>query len=306
MTTTAHQPTLPILPAAAGAVALVVAPVIAPTTAVAAASCRRAVAALFSACLLCLPWVAASAASADAATLCSAASGATTTPMVELYTSEGCNSCPPADRWLSQLAREPQPAATALAFHVDYWDYLGWRDRFASAQYTRRQRQRVAAQGKRVVYTPQVMINGADSRAWRYPAQIASSIAAAASQPAQARLEMQLAAANDGWVLRLQGLATRPAADMEAWLAMYEDGLVSEVRAGENRGETLRHDRVVRRLFGPFPLGSDGRIAAEAAISAADAAVARRGGFTAFVQRRRGGVVQSLNLTVCAAAGQSS
>src|SRR3954463_10318658 len=94
------------------------------------------------------------------AQVCQAASSARVPVVVELYTSEGCDSCPPADRWLSTL--KDQPDVFAAAFHVDYWDRLGWKDRFASGRYTERQAQLQAADGARSSYTPQVRVNGAD------------------------------------------------------------------------------------------------------------------------------------------------
>lgn len=102
-----------------------------------------------------------------AAETCAARSGAQTVPLVELYTSEGCSSCPPADRWLSRSLRSD--AANFLAFHVDYWDDIGWPDRFASPAYSQRQRQRVAATGSRTVYTPQVMAGTHVQANWHKP-----------------------------------------------------------------------------------------------------------------------------------------
>src|SRR6476620_12021463 len=102
---------------------------------------------------------------ATAAPLCTAQSGARTVPLVELYTSEGCSSCPPADRWFSGHMDDTR--ANWLAFHVDYWDDIGWHDRFGDARFSQRQYARVHAVGERTVYTPQVMI-GADIQApWR-------------------------------------------------------------------------------------------------------------------------------------------
>jgi hypothetical protein len=85
-------------------------------------------------------------------------SGATVPRLVELYTSEGCSSCPPADRWLSGLKR--QPGVIAVAFHVDYWNGLGWPDRFSSPAFTERQKQGVGSNGSRYAYTPQIVVNG--------------------------------------------------------------------------------------------------------------------------------------------------
>src|SRR5450755_245951 len=103
-------------------------------------------------------------ADARAAGACSAHSARTATPVVELYTSEGCNSCPPADRWLSRLKADPD--VVALAFHVDYWDRLGWKDRFASAAFTERQATQQASNGARFSYTPQVVVDGQDRKDW--------------------------------------------------------------------------------------------------------------------------------------------
>ena len=85
---------------------------------------------------------------AQAAGSCSARSGPSVAPVVELYTSEGCSSCPPADVWLSRLKADP--GVVALAFHVDYWDRLGWKDRFASPVYTQRQAQSQRSSGARM------------------------------------------------------------------------------------------------------------------------------------------------------------
>ena len=116
-----------------------------------------------------LAWAAST--SAAAPTTCHVVSGPRTLPLVELFTSEGCDSCPPADRWLSALfspLRRPELAgsAVAFAFHVDYWDRLGWRDRFASAQFTQRQRDESRAGGAAFVYTPQVVVQGHDAPGW--------------------------------------------------------------------------------------------------------------------------------------------
>ncbi|MDP9045059.1 MAG: DUF1223 domain-containing protein, partial [Pseudomonadota bacterium] len=99
-----------------------------------------------------------------AAPSCSVLSTDPSPSVVELYTSEGCSSCPPADRWLSRVNAEPR--VVALAFHVDYWDRLGWKDRFASAEYTGRQSQQQGVSGARFSYTPQVLVDGVDRPDW--------------------------------------------------------------------------------------------------------------------------------------------
>ncbi|HEY9191987.1 MAG TPA: DUF1223 domain-containing protein, partial [Methyloversatilis sp.] len=89
-------------------------------------------------------------------------------PVVELYTSQGCSSCPPADAWLGSLAQAAAARQVVpLAFHVDYWDYLGWRDPLSQAGHSARQRRLARAEGGTVVYTPQVRLSGGDFRDWR-------------------------------------------------------------------------------------------------------------------------------------------
>ena len=90
---------------------------------------------------------------------CQASSGATLTPVIELYTSEGCSSCPPADQWLSSLKGKP---VVAEAFHVAYWDYIGWKDRFAQPVFSTRQRDIAALNRQSGIYTPQLVRNGRD------------------------------------------------------------------------------------------------------------------------------------------------
>jgi hypothetical protein len=170
-----------------------------------------------------------------AAEQCSVRAGAAPT-IVELYTSEGCSSCPPADRWLSTL--KGRNDVIALAFHVNYWDKLGWPDRFASPELTERQHQRASQAGSSYVYTPQVMADGRDWRQW--PKLPARSEAAAPS----------LTLTREGEQVTASVDATRGAARLSGYWAVLEDNHVSKVRAGENAGETLRHDHVVR-LYKP-------------------------------------------------------
>lgn len=161
-------------------------------------------------------------------------SGAAVPRMVELYTSEGCSSCPPADRWLSSL--KGQPGVISAAFHVDYWNGLGWKDRFSQPAFTERQQQGVGVNGARNLYTPQVVVNGRDRRGTILPA--------ASAEPARVQLTWTRMASGE---LRLgaEALAGAPGR-IQLWWARVEDGHQSRVRAGENRGETLAHDSVVR------------------------------------------------------------
>jgi hypothetical protein len=179
---------------------------------------------------------------------CHATSGATTTPLYELYTSEGCDSCPPADRWFaSRFPAQPQGAAPiALAFHVDYWDRLGWKDRFASAAYTARQYDAMAANGATFVYTPQVLLQGKPLTRWQGLDPVAHA-ANVAAKPARARVDVD--ARLDGSQVKatvvVANLADR---DARLFVAYTDNALSSQVTAGENRGVRLDHDHVVRTL----------------------------------------------------------
>ncbi len=175
---------------------------------------------------------------ADAAT-CEARSAATAPTVVELYTSEGCSSCPPADRWLSSL--KPGPGLIALSFHVTYWDRLGWPDRFALPEATARQRDLARVAGSAQVYTPQVVVDGRDWQAWpRLPK---------AAAPATPLPGLHLTRDGESVTATVQPAAAGPAQYGGYW-AVVEDSHVTQVKAGENRGETLKHDHVVR-LYKP-------------------------------------------------------
>lgn len=195
---------------------------------------------------------------------CSAESGAHGIPVLELYTSEGCSSCPPADRWVSPLRGQAWAPGRliVLGFHVDYWDRLGWPDRFAQRAYTDRQHAAARRNGARFVYTPQLLLNGRDYRR-RSSAALADEVSALSRRPPGARLT--LAARPSGpRELEAQGTAlvmfARPGAEVHAYLALYENDLRTEVSSGENSGRRLRHDFVVRELAGPFTPDDRGAI----------------------------------------------
>lgn len=228
---------------------------------------------------------------AGAADTCSARSGGQITPLIELYTSEGCSSCPPADRWLSRQVRSGEHRANWLAFHVDYWDDLGWRDRFASPRHTERQRERVNALGHSTVYTPQVMIGPQVQTTWRAGPAVVRALAAERGA-AQAGLALQLDRGSGAQRLRLGAVRSgQGGSSAQVWLAQTVDGVKTEVRAGENVGATLNHDRVVTRLWGPWPLGT-APFAKAIDVDLGQAAW----GLTAFVQEANGKVLQSLRL----------
>lgn len=170
---------------------------------------------------------------------CRSHSPPTVVPVVELYTSEGCSSCPPADKWISKLRHEPH--AVVLSFHVDYWDYLGWRDRFAQPRFSQRQREQLQVNSARNPYTPQVVINGVDAPRWY--GQPAKSILNAPPKASVVSLTMHKE--GDLYTATVLGLSSAPA-QLAAYWAVTEGPQKTSVKAGENRGEVLSHDFIVR------------------------------------------------------------
>jgi len=181
---------------------------------------------------------------------CRAASAEHQLAVFELYTSEGCDSCPPADRWFSALRTDASgDRGVALAFHVDYWDRLGWTDRFASAAYTARQHDQATRQRVPFVYTPQVLLQGRDFSAWRdgAPAAVVDAINA---KPAAATIELAATEVERKATtveVRVEVRDSRQRAHAAIAVALLQDGLASEVKAGENAGRRLAHDHVVRQ-----------------------------------------------------------
>lgn len=212
----------------------------------------------------------ASATTADAGSACRIEARPThAVEVIELYTSEGCSSCPPADRWLASLPERPDLAI--LAFHVDYWDALGWPDRFARAEFSARQRWRATRTAARTVYTPDVVHNGRSVHSWSRGWQPQPSAAAAPFA-----LEVEVERLHDGrslvrWQTDLDAGARR---GLTLYAALTESGLHSLPARGENRGRRLDHAHVVRAFTGPiaFALG-DAVLPPVADLSLSDARV---------------------------------
>ncbi|MCQ8894951.1 DUF1223 domain-containing protein [Limnobacter humi] len=231
---------------------------------------------------------------------CTWASPAHKVVLVELFTSEGCSSCPPADRWLSSRLKTPELATQVLplAFHVDYWDYIGWKDPYGSPQYTARQYGHRNIGHTRGIYTPQVVMNSAESRDWNLRSTLSRQLATAQKIPVPWALQLETIPADSGKLnatVRIQD--TEGAVDGEATVTvvLYEDGLTSAVNSGENRGEVLTHDGVVRRVFGPYPVS---KVKAGIPIQALlpSAWKSSQLGVGAFVEARgTGEVLQALN-----------
>lgn len=166
---------------------------------------------------------------------CSVSSGASITPVVELYTSEGCSSCPPADQWASTLKGKD---VVVEAFHVGYWDYIGWVDRFAAPAYTNRQREVAARNNLRGVYTPQAVLDGRDWPNW--------GSQPVAKEPAKARIALRQTG-TDQFEANVTPVAGQASTAWSAYWTVTEHGHNSRVQAGENKGEFLKHDFVVRQ-----------------------------------------------------------
>jgi hypothetical protein len=233
---------------------------------------------------------------------CSAVSGPQTNALVELYTSEGCSSCPPADQWLSRLKNQGDQASNVvpIALHVDYWDYIGWKDNFANPAFAKRQREMTASGHARGVYTPQIAINGQDTRSWLSDARFKSEIASINRMPAKAEIRLAVNSTTAKSVQVSTGIKSAEAGPLVYYLALQENNLQSTVNAGENRGELLRHDYVVRQWLGPFKVGVDGKINASHEIQLQPAWEQRDLSVVAFVQNlATGDVLQALALGLC-------
>jgi hypothetical protein len=158
--------------------------------------------------------------------------------LLELYTSEGCSSCPPADRWLSSLTEHPDlwRSVFPIAFHVDYWNYLGWDDRFASTQAGKRQRLYRSQGIVNGVYTPGVIAAGQEWRSWRRNPSVLPLASGGAGV-------LSLIESGGTFHASFTPMANNGAMTLN--VAILGFGMKTQVRAGENRGEELRHDFVV-------------------------------------------------------------
>ena len=171
-------------------------------------------------------------------------SGATQPTLLELYTSEGCSSCPPAEAWLSRLKDSPRlwKDFVPVALHVDYWDYLGWKDPFASKVYSERQRAYAGQWRSRSIYTPGFVLDGKEWRGWSGRDELPRGSGKPAGKIT--------ACSDDGkrWRLRFEPSAPARGATHEFHAALLGFDLISQVKAGENRGRKLQHDFAVLAL----------------------------------------------------------
>ena len=164
--------------------------------------------------------------------------------LVELFTSQGCSSCPPADELLARIARDPvlRGRAIPLAFHVDYWNHLGWRDPFSAREWSQRQGDYVRAMRLDSAYTPQVVINGTRQMVGSNAAQIYRAIEEESNRAPEGSVSVR--ADGDDVIVR----ASAPRGGVEVMLALFEDGASTNVLRGENGGRTIANDSIVRKL----------------------------------------------------------
>jgi hypothetical protein len=168
--------------------------------------------------------------------------------VVELFTSQGCSSCPPADALIHEIANDPamRGRVIPLAFHVDYWDSLGWRDPFSSAEWTQRQTRYARTMHLNSAYTPQAVVNGTREFVGSNRAALSAALEKASSE--KPRTEVMLTARREGNSLIATIHATVPAND-DLMLAVVEDGVITKIEHGENAGRTITNDAVVRKLM---------------------------------------------------------
>ena len=166
--------------------------------------------------------------------------------VVELFTSQGCSSCPEADRILGELASEP--GVLALSFSIDYWDYLGWKDTLAQPDFTARQKAYAHARGDRAVYTPQAVVNGLAHAVGSDRGDIQGVIRSTTGKLDAKRVSLEVARSG-GDILIHAGAGKRPAAGAATiWFVTYEDSRTVEIKRGENRGRTNTYYNVVRHI----------------------------------------------------------
>lgn len=203
--------------------------------------------------------------------------------VVELYTSQGCNSCPPADAFLGELAR--QPGVVALGFHVDYWNYLGWHDPFSSKKFTYRQREYAMSFRQTGVYTPQMVIQGRRGEVGSDRRAVMRAIADARRAKPMARVALEKLG---GRKLRAVVTGVAGAKGAEVWLALFDREHVTKIPRGENEGRTLANYHVVREWK---KIGALDGEKVELSFAAVDDKGEKRSGVAVVVQQPRAGPI---------------
>ena len=173
--------------------------------------------------------------------------------VVELFTSQSCSSCPPADEVLTDIRK--MPGVVALAYHVDYWDYLGWKDTLGAPEFSQRQYDYAKERGDMDVYTPQAIINGGRHYVASNRSELTSAVQATAGSPFT--LPVTLSDANGEIIVEIGESA--PAEQAMIWLLPVQGTITVKIERGENAGRTLTYSNVVRRIV-PAGMWSGSRI----------------------------------------------
>jgi len=169
--------------------------------------------------------------------------------LVELYTSEGCSSCPPAEAWLSRIYRQgfKNQYVVPLALHVTYWDYLGWKDKFSSKTYDQRQRRMVAQEGGRTVYTPQFFLNG---KTVRNVSSMKSKVDQVSARPAAVRIKSKIDNLDRDIIVDVSLVRLQKNVEdiLRVIVIPYENDIKSAIEAGENEGVNTVHQYVAKEM----------------------------------------------------------
>lgn len=240
---------------------------------------------------------------AQAAEICSKSSPAHTVALLELYTSEGCDSCPPADKTISHLYQSTglnSEQVIPVSLHVDYWDHLGWKDAFYNKIFTERQRHLADLAGSRTVYTPEIFIAGKEIRNWRNG--MVDDIRRINQKPAMASLHLGIEKLTvNKLYFNLQGNSRQ---DARLHFVLIEQGLVSKIQAGENRGVTLQHDFVAREWGDAYQLVAGKPASFNNQLTVPVNAKRKNLSLLAFAQDKQGNILQALSLPICDALQQ--
>lgn len=218
--------------------------------------------------------------------------------LLELYTSEGCNSCPPAEKWLGQLEDKGfgSDKVIPIALHVDYWDYLGWRDVYADPQHSKRQQQHVLRNRLSTAYTPQLILDGKNLRPSRLLEGRLKKI-----NSATAEVEIKLSASpikNNQLTVtsHIRPVKTGFAKAENLFLVLVEENVNSKIKAGENAGRTLKHHGVTRRFLKPVSLNISKETKIEKVISIPRNSNQKNLSIVAFIEAEPGNILQVVKL----------
>jgi hypothetical protein len=232
---------------------------------------------------------------------CTVRSGDDTAALVELYTSEGCSSCPPADEQLRRIRQAVEPAADVvpLALHVDYWDSIGWKDPYAKSAFSERQSWLVRLRNSSTVYTPHFFISGMALGDWH--SGLRANVRQLNAKPAAADIQIAAKLASPNTLaIDADAISRSSSRQVALYLAVAESGLTSKVTRGENSGATLAHDHVVREWIGPIAL-EDGTAHAQRSVVLPGSWDATQLEVVGFVEdESSGAVLQAVSAQRCA------